>query len=308
MVNSPAVASALVDALSSFWRRGRSVERTSYAIGLLLVIWGSLALAALTIGGGSWEGPLSLRKAGTFGLSFGLTLITVAWVSSWLRLGDRSRPRLLGAFAAACVVEVALVSLQVWRGVPSHYNVETPFDASIARTLAAGGVVLVLVIAWLTVSAFRRQPQLPNSLRVAIRTGLALLSASLVVGAAMIAKGMTLVFAGHPQAAYTTGGALKATHGVTMHAVLVLPVLAWLLSFVRWPEPQRLRVVQLASAGYLTVAASVAAENIAGLAPSNTPLALLMLSALGLLTLLAAIALTLAGLARAFTPDGLGHA
>lgn len=306
-MNSPAGA-ALLDSLSSSWRRGHRVERTSYVIGLLLVIWGGLALAALTIGGGSWEGPLSLRKAGTFGLSFGLTLITVAWVSSWLRLGDRSRTRLLGAFAVACVVEVALVSLQVWRGVPSHYNVETPFDAGVARTLAAGGAVLVLVIAWLTVSAFRSQPQLPISLRVAIRTGLALISASLVVGAAMIAKGMTLVFAGNPQAAYATGGALKATHGVTMHAVLVLPVLAWLLSFVRWPEPQRLRVVQLASAGYLTVAASVAAENIAGLAPSNTPLALLTLSALGLLALLAAIALTLAGLVRAFTPDGLGHA
>ena len=36
-------------------------------------------------------GPLSLRKPTTFGLSFGLTLITIAWVLSFLELRDRTR-------------------------------------------------------------------------------------------------------------------------------------------------------------------------------------------------------------------------
>jgi hypothetical protein len=47
----------------------------------------------------------------------------------------------------------------------------------------------------------------------------------------MIAKGMILVFAGDPEAAYATGGTLKPTHGVTMHGILVLPLVAWLSSF-----------------------------------------------------------------------------
>jgi hypothetical protein len=32
-----------------------------------------------------------------------------------------------------------LISLQAWRGVPSHFNLETPLDAAIARVLAFGG-------------------------------------------------------------------------------------------------------------------------------------------------------------------------
>src|SRR5437667_273275 len=68
-----------------FWRRGRRAERAGYLVGTLLLVSGLLHLAALVIGGGSWEGPLSLRKAVTFGLSFGLTLITIVWVASFVR-------------------------------------------------------------------------------------------------------------------------------------------------------------------------------------------------------------------------------
>ena len=144
---------------------------------------------------------------------------------SFLRLGDRTRPVLLGAFTATCVVETALVSLQAWRGVPSHFNVATPFDASVARTLAAGGVVLVATIVILTAAAFRANPAVPVSLRVAIQIGFVALCGAVGVGALMIAKGMRLVFAGDPQSAYATGGIFKPTHAVTMHAILVLPML-----------------------------------------------------------------------------------
>jgi hypothetical protein len=52
------------------------------------------------ISGGAWEGPLSLRKSMTFGLSFGLTLINVTLIASFVHLKDRSRTLLLGIFAA----------------------------------------------------------------------------------------------------------------------------------------------------------------------------------------------------------------
>jgi hypothetical protein len=87
------VASALV----SFWTRGQPTERAAYMVGALLLISGLIHVAILLIGGGSWQGPLSSRKAMTFGLSFGLTLITIVWVASFLRLNDRERVLLLGA-------------------------------------------------------------------------------------------------------------------------------------------------------------------------------------------------------------------
>jgi hypothetical protein len=296
---------AMLGSLWSFWRRGRTVERAGYLVGALLLVSGGIHLAILFIGGYSWEGPLSLRKAATFGLSFGLTLISIVWVASFLQLGDRTRSVLLGAFTVTCVVETALVSLQAWRGVPSHFNVETTFDAAVARMLAAGGVVLVATIVILTVAAFRANPAVPVSLRTAIQIGFVALCGAVGVGALMIAKGMRLVFAGDPQSAYATGGMFKPTHAVTMHAILVLPMLAWLLSFANWSEQRRLGVVLLAAGGYIVVVAGVAMENFAGLTMGQMPVALLALLAAGTFTLLAAGLMAVRAVARSCSSDGL---
>ena len=247
------------------WNHLRNVERIGYLIGGLLLTSGLIHLGILAINGGSWMGPLSLRKPMTFGLSFGLTLITITWVSSFLRLGDRARTILLGVFAAACVLETTLVSLQAWRGVPSHFNVATATDALVTQMLAAGGVTLVAIIAALTFISFRASPATPANMQVAIRTGFVILLAAMVSGALMIANGMSLVFAGKPQAAYLTGGSLKPTHAVTMHAILVLPALAFLLSLTEWSDRRQRRVIVAAAAGYALLAGAVAAGNLTGL-------------------------------------------
>ena len=72
-------------------------------------------LAIWLIKRSSLSGPVSLRKPILFGLSGGLTLLSVAW----LRTKLRSRPfnRLLFSLAAlALLVEVGLITLQQWRG------------------------------------------------------------------------------------------------------------------------------------------------------------------------------------------------
>ena len=281
-----------------FWQRGRKVERAAYVVGALLLTSGLVHLAILTVTGGTWTGPLSLRKPTTFGLSFGLTLITIAWTSSLLRFGDRARATLLGVFTAACVVETALVSLQAWRGVPSHFNVETTFDARVAGGLAFGGFTLVAIIAVMTLASFRSNPTLPRSLRIAIRIGFVALSGSMVAGALMIARGMGFVFAGDPQAAYATGGTFKPTHAVTMHAILVLPLLAWVLSMTDYNERRQLRILFAATAGYILFAGAVAAGNLAGLDPGRSPTAIIATAAAGLILLIAAWMRALIGLVR----------
>jgi hypothetical protein len=60
----------------------------------------------------------------------------------------------------------------------------------------------------------------------------------------MIATGVRLVFAGDPQAAYATGGWLKPVHGVLMHGILVLPLLAWLTSISRIGEAAQVQAVR----------------------------------------------------------------
>jgi hypothetical protein len=283
------------------------VERVGYLVGGLLFLSGLIHVAVLVVGGSSWEGPVSLRKAATFGLSFGLTLVTIVWAASFLPLAGRTRTMLLGVFTVACVVETALVSLQAWRGVPSHYNLETSFDGLVARTLAAGGITLVVIIGALTVVAFRSTATLPASLRLSIQIGFAALCGAQVVGALMIAKGMLLVFAGDPQTAYTTGGTLKPAHAATMHGILALPALAWLLSFADWSELRRLRVVLLAAVGYVMLAAVVVVGSFVDPELQQLPIAAIALAALGALLLCAAGTIAVVAAARAPRVEGIRH-
>jgi len=233
----------------------RPVERVAYLVGAALCTSGLLHLVVLVVSGTTWEGPLSYRKAMTFGLSFGLTLATLAWATSFLRMNERVRTLLLGAFTAVSVVETALVTMQVWRGVPSHFNFETGFDTVVSMMLAAGGGVIIVTVLGFTVAALRSASGLSPSMLLALRFGLVVLLVSLGVGALMIADGVTLSRGGQPQLAYTTAGALKPVHAVAMHAILVVPALAWLLRFTSWTERRRTRVVAAVAVGYAVVVA-----------------------------------------------------
>jgi hypothetical protein len=246
-------------AASEIWTRGGRIERVCYVLGGVLIGSGLFHLVVFAVDGGPWYGPVSWRKPSTFGLSFGLTLITVTWVASYLRISERLRVILLGVFAADCFVEVGGITLQAWRHVPSHVNRETPFDSVVSMTLAVGGGVLIVILGALAVAAFRPNRGVVPSMRLALRAGFATLMIGLASGAAMIAHGVILVNSGHQQEAYHAVGFLKAVHGVSLHGVLVLPGLAWLLSFTGWDEARRTRVVAIAAAGYgLAIAAALA--------------------------------------------------
>jgi len=251
--------------IQSFVPAARSsalAERIAFVVGGLLIISGLAHLVVLVVSGGSWSGPLSWRKPTTFGVSFGLTLITITWVSRFLDLRQRTRIVLIAAFTAACTSETLLVTLQTWRGRPSHFNMETPFDALIARALAAGGLVLVVVIVLLTIAAFRSRPSPDSSLLVAVRAGFVALVGAQLVGVAMIATGMQLVLRGDPQAAYASGGFLKPTHAVLMHGILLLPLLAWFLSLVDWAEERRRAALFAATACYALIVGATAVSNL----------------------------------------------
>jgi hypothetical protein len=235
-------------ALGRIWAAAGGIERACYLIGAVLIGSGLFHLGVFAIDGGPWHGPVSWRKPATFGLSFGLTLIAVVWVSAHLPLRARWRRLLIGVFAMDCCVEVAGITLQAWRHVPSHVNRETPVDSAVSSVLAAAGGILVIVLGALAVAAFRATAA--PSMRLALRAGFVTLMIGLASGAAMIARGVAEVNGGHQQRAYEVVGFLKPLHGVSLHGVLVLPALAWLLSFTDWDEDRRTRAVALGVAGY----------------------------------------------------------
>ncbi|MEU5070610.1 hypothetical protein AB0G76_03560 [Streptomyces asoensis] len=233
-------------------------HRLYTATALLLVLSGLVHLVVFAVDGGPWDGPVSWRKPVTFGLSLGVTLLAVVGVTSYVRIGSRLRAALLGIFAVDCVVEVAGITVQAWRRVPSHLDMETPFDTAVSMTLAVGGGVLVVLLTVFAVASFRHPPTGPAGMALAVRSGFAVLLVGLASGAAMIARGVVLTRTGHQEAAYRSTASLKPLHGVSLHAVLVLPALAWLLSRTSWSERARWRTVA-AAAGCYAVAVAAAA-------------------------------------------------
>jgi hypothetical protein len=90
---------------------------------------------------------------------------------------------------------------------------------------------------------------------LAIRAGFVALVGAQVAGGVMIATGMRLVFGGDPQGAYAMGGWLKPVHGILMHGILALPLLAWLMARSHWDERSQMRGMHTAISVYALVVA-----------------------------------------------------
>jgi hypothetical protein len=134
-------------------------------------------------------------------------------------------------------------------------------------------------------------------MKLALRFGFVVLMVALGMGAAMIATG-TAARGADPELAYTTAGFLKPAHAVAMHAILVIPGLAWLLTFTRWPERTRLHVVQLGVTGYLLLTAVTIVESFTHVSPLGAPLIGTLASTAGLGAVILAGALGVYGVFR----------
>jgi hypothetical protein len=67
--------------------------------------------------------------------------------------------------------------------------------------------------------------------------------------------------------AFGAAGVMKVPHAVGIHAIQVLPALAWLLSFAALPERRRLGLVRMAVLGYVALLAVSLLQVATGVAP-----------------------------------------
>ena len=297
----------LCDGLRTYWSEAGRLDRVCYLLAIVLCASGVLHLGVQLLVGGNWNGPVSWRKPFDFGLAFGLTLATITWVSTFLPIRSSTRTRALIAFAAACIAEVAVITVQAWRRVPSHYNISTPVNAAFAFTAAAGGAVIITSSVLFAAASFRRSTA-PLSLIVALRAGFLSFLSALAIGAVMIAIGTVTARTVSQDAAYTVATAFKTGHAATMHGVLILPAAAWLASYAPWSERRRLVAISMAVTGYVLAAGVVVLDTtiaIDPLAVSTAPLLSSVLTVGGIACLLAAGGWIVAAVLRGPVVDGL---
>lgn len=244
--------------------------RVLWIAGGVLLVTMLVHVAALAIRGGPVTGPVSLRKPADFAETGWLLTWSVALVLPRLRTRAWQRHVIGGSTVLFAVGETAIMAVQAWRGVPSHYNFSTPLDATLMRGGAAGtaGVFLVGVVVLLV--AALRSPD-PASVRLGVRAGIVVLLVGCAVGFVMVSNNSGVfqgVFGsgfGNRTAAYlgpdpatvgheyvllrphTRGGDLVLLHAIGVHGLALLALPAVLLTRTALPATRQLQLIATAA-------------------------------------------------------------
>lgn len=265
---APRALPTLPARLVQLWRDRDRDQAWLGWLGLALMLSGLLHVGVQLWLGGPLTGPVSWRKPITFGLSGGLTTFSLAWVVSALPAA-RERTAWVRIYVVTMALEVGLITMQAWRGVASHFNDATPLDAAI---FAAMGVLIaiasVAMTRWMLQSW--RLPVSDLAEHRARAYGMLALVASLAVGVWMSIHG-SLVTAGLLEAPapaiYGAAGLMKLPHAVGLHAIQVLPLLAFVLRRAGSTPTRRAHAVGLAATGYGLLFVTALAQTLAGRLP-----------------------------------------
>ena len=215
--------------------------------GTVLIVSGLFHVGVYLLRDGGWAGPVSWRKPIEFGISGGITTLSLAAVMSRL-----PRTRWLAWPCAVAislfVLETLLIDLQTWRSVPSHFNFDTGFDAAVFSTMGTLIAFVSLGIIVMTIWSFTSLRG-PGSTALAIRAGLVFLVIGQLLGFAILGNGFAVddVFRASIVGA---AGELKVPHAVALHGLQVLGFLALILERSSLPEARRWQIVVVAIAGY----------------------------------------------------------
>lgn len=256
-------------------------------------------------GAPAWLKPLK------FAISTFVYSLSMIWLLSHL---PKSRLRTIAANTTIVMLslELILIGVQAARGVQSHFNVSTLLDGAIFSSMG-----LMIAILWganlLLAIVLLRQKIADVPMGLALRAGLVIAvvgmaqafmmtsptaqqMASWQAGGAVTVAGAHTVGAidggaGLPLTGWNTkSGDLRVGHFVGLHALQILPLLAWLLASTTLSAARRSRLIGVAGAYYLCITLlltwqALRAESL--IAPSA--LTITVFSTLTVLALLAAL-------------------
>lgn len=254
--------------LIDYWKASASYQRFVYGIAALFLLSGCVHTVVFFVDGGAWEGPVSWRKPIAFSFSFALIAFSLAWVLTLLPKRRLLGWFVMGAFGVSSAVETALIAMQTWRGVPSHFNLDTNFDELVFSWMGIMIALVVLTIIAITVWSFISL-KAPPSFALAIKGGLLLMLVGQGLGGLLIREGFQEVESGAVSSPLIFGaaGVMNVPHAVSLHALQILPLLAWLALFTRWEEGKRTQAVVAATAGYTGLVVVGVLQAMGGQAP-----------------------------------------
>ncbi|MFZ1756558.1 MAG: hypothetical protein WBO46_03525 [Caldilineaceae bacterium] len=216
-------------------------------------------------------------KPTKFAISVPIYLVTFGWFLAHVKQSARWIGFAATGAGIALLVETTLITVQAVRGVPSHFNNTTVFDAAVFSVM--GGFIIFLTLLNLLLAIWLIFQKLPDrAFAWALRWGAIIAFAGMGVGslmppptpaqlAALEAGEVVTTIGAHsvgvedggpglPFLGWSTeGGDLRAGHFLGLHGMQILPLAAWILSRRRLRgllrESHRVALVHLTGVGYV---------------------------------------------------------
>jgi hypothetical protein len=282
----------------------KTASRRLGVAAMLLGVSAAVHLGVLVSTGGDWGGAVSFRKPITFGISVGLLLWTCGWVMDRLPSRKRMESVLAATLIGSGLIEVGLITVQAWRGVPSHFNFTTTTDSIIVSAMGASIAVFSLALVALTIWAVVRRPS-DRSTRLAVLAGMALVITGLGLGQWVIGLGVEMAEQlGHAPETVLAGeaGVAKFPHAMALHGIQLFIGASVVARLGRLSERHRLNAVRMNVGGYLAIVAWSIVHTNAGRAPFDLSGVEGGLLLTGTALLVGAVALIATGF-RASLPD-----
>jgi uncharacterized membrane protein YhdT len=264
--------------------------------------------------------PLWMKPA-KFAASIALTAFTLALLLRHIGLTVRARRLTVAFIVGFAVLELAIITIQTARGVPSHFNAATRLDSLLFTTMGIGIVSFTLAIGYIAVASFRQQFA-DRALGWGIRLGcVAMLFGSSIAflmprptpaqAASLRAGAPTPLLGAHsvgvpdggpglPVTGWSArGGDLRIPHFIGLHGLQILPLVGWLLGRRRKHQKHSalaVRLTAIAGGGYLGLTVTTLVEALRArplFAPDMvTAMVGLAVLAAGTLAVIAAAAIT----------------
>ncbi len=257
--------------LKQLWRTNVPLTLT----GLLMLPALAIAIAGLFIDPRIITGAPAWLKPAKFAVSIAIYVFTLAWAFTLIPEWRKTRRVVGWATAIAMVLEFVIIALQAYRGTTSHFNFSTPFNG-VLFVIMGVAIVAQTFISIAVAVAFWRQKFEDPAMGWALRFGMTItIVGALVAGfmthptAAQLAaehagRGMPIMGAhtvgapdGGPSLSgtgwSTEHGDLRIPHFIGLHALQILPLIAFGMRRRRVNSETRVRLTLTAAGSYFAL-------------------------------------------------------
>ena len=237
----------MLDLIGELNRRNTVLARTGWLH--ICLFFAALALSLVdetqVMGVNVWIKPMK------FMVSIAIYLWTIAWFMAYLP-GPLAALRLVAwGASSAMILESVCLWVQAARGTQSHFNTGTEFDAAVFGTMGVLIMINSLLGALVLGLFFQPGIRLPRAYLWSIRIGLGVFLLGSLEGMVMIANEGHAVGVpdGGPGLLFLNwsieGGDLRIAHMLGLHALQVIPLFGYFVSFRVSTDSDLLKMVLL---------------------------------------------------------------